>query len=252
MKPVIGISNEGVVLRVGGQRVRLVPDSAASQTSPRGSYVYGHYDEQGVPFYIGKGTSRRAWNDSRHPLWHRYVDKHLNGKYVVKILADGLSDDEVEDLESQWIAQESDTLVNWINFGRKTDFTLLDRVNLLRDANRNLISRARSLEKTRPDEAIALYHQAIEKIEGYAAVQPEQGLIGMLLDEERAECGIQGELVALDRLTLLLVRAGKHLEAGAAADDYFAKYRADEDLQSALAIKKRVARKPRGEGNGSA
>ena len=69
-----------------------------------------------MPFYIGKGTGRRAWQDDCHPLWHRYVKNHLQGKYSVVILADDLTADRAEELESAWITQESETLVNWINF----------------------------------------------------------------------------------------------------------------------------------------
>ena len=238
-----GMTGEGITLRVSEQESRkLVPLSTASQTTPRRNYVYGHFDEREVPFYIGKGTGRRAWNDSRHPLWHRYVNSHLNGKYIVKILADDLAPDEAETLEAEWISQESDTLVNWVNFGRETNFAILDHYHALQSANRSLISHARTLEKGLPNEAVALYRQAIENIGAYASLQPEQGMVGQLLDEERAELGISGELVALDRLTLCLVRLGKIAEAAAAADEYFAKYRADEKLQAAAAIKRRVSR----------
>jgi len=236
-------TGEGVSLRVGDEPLpRLVADLSASQIAPRRSYVYGHFDERGTLFYVGKGTGRRAWNDSRHPLWHRYVEKHLQGKYVVKILIDNLTHEDAETLESKWIAQESETLVNWINFGRKTDFAVLDRYHSLRNTNCDLIATGRPLEKERAEEAIAIYRRAIDNISAYASLQPEQGLVGKLLDEERAEVGLSGELVALDRLTLCLVRLGRHVEAATAAEQYFALYRRDVCLQSATTIQKRVTK----------
>lgn len=243
MKVRAGITGEGITLRIGNEPPpRLAADPHADQAAPRLSYVYGHYDERGTLFYVGKGTARRAWDDSRHSLWHRYVERHLKGKYFVKILADNLSPEDAEALESEWIAQESETLVNWINLGRKTDFAALDRYHSLRSANRSLIATARPFEKDRAEDAIAIYRQAIENISAYAALQPERGLVGQLLDEERAETGLSGELQALDRLTLCLTRLGKHYEAGAATDQYFAKYRLDATLQGAIAIQKRVAK----------
>jgi hypothetical protein len=238
-----GITGEGISLRLSDRPPeRLKPDPRANQVSPSRSYVYGHATSEGVLFYIGKGTGRRAWDDSRHPLWHRYVQKHLSGVYNVLILADNLSPDQAESLESEWITQESETLVNWINFGRKTDFEALDRFHKLRDANRMFIQESKGLEKSDPEEAIARYYKAMLAIANYARIKTESGLIGLLLDEERSEVGYSGEIVVLDRLTLLLARQGRGREAAAAAEEYFSQYRADASLSAATSIRKRVSR----------
>lgn len=249
MKLRAGITGEGISLRIGDAEVpRLEPLATADQIKPRRCYVYAHYDVNGTPFYIGKGVARRAWDDSRHPLWHRYVERHLGGKYTVRILMDDLSQEQAEELESQWIAQESETLVNWINFGRKTNFEALKEFHAHRNANRELIAATRPIESSDPERAIATYYQAIANISSYATLKTEDGLVGRLLDEERQELGFSGELEALDRLTLCLSRLGRGAEAKAATERYFAEYKADQSLRLAESIKRRVAKAARGKG----
>ena len=246
MKIYTEVSNQGIRISVGDRELkRLTPSSDALQDTPRRCYVYAHYDEPGVPFYVGKGTARRAWDEARHPLWHRFVNGRLRGKYTIRILADDLSAEEAEELESRWIAQESETLVNWINIGRKTDFEALDRFHALRDANRSLIAAARALERDDPERAIADYRLAVKNIAAYATLRTESGLLGQLIDEEKQERGLAGELAAIDRLTLCLCRTGRLHEAREAAEAYFAVYRADAELRASAAIFKRLSRAPR-------
>lgn len=237
------ITNSGISLQLSDEAaLRLEPSSKADQRHPRECYVYAHYDEKGIPFYIGKGIDRRAWKDKRHHLWHRYVDNHLEGKYSVRILEDNLSPAEAEELESEWIAQESETLVNWINFGRKTDFEALDRFHKLRKSNCELIASARPYEKVDPERAVSIYREAIENIADYAMITYEGGLIGQLLEEKRSELGYSGELEALDRLTLCLTRLRKSSAALSAAEEYFEKFRADKSLKLAETIMRRVTK----------
>ena len=235
------IINEGILIGIGNKMSEyLKPSPLADQERPKKYYVYGHFDEHGVPFYIGKGTGRRAWNDDRHGLWHRYAQNHLNGKYSVVILVDDLTSDQAEHIESLWIAQESETLVNWINYNRETDFEAIERYHNLRNSNRQLIALAREQEKLNSDEAISLYYKALENIESYATIQAELGLVGSLLNESRKENGINGEIQILDRLTLCLGRSGRETEAIEVTKQYFKKYRADQALSAAVRIKKRI------------
>jgi len=243
----LGANNLGITLSVGDQASnRRTRNLVADQINPRQSYVYAHLDEHGTPFYVGMGVGRRAWTDDRHYLWHRYVEKHLKGKYSVVVLEDNLTPEQAEEIESIWIAQESETLVNWINMSRPTDFKASARYHELRNANLALIAKAKGKEKTDPEGAVLLYQQALQRLADYAPIQPDCGLVGKLIDEDIAENGLRGELQILDRLTLCLVRLGRGAEANAAAASYFAAYRRDNQLSGAQKIAQRVAKATHG------
>jgi hypothetical protein len=68
-------------------------------------YVYGHYiSGSDVPFYIGKGTGRRAYHKyDRSKFWKSLVTKY--GGYDVKILYENLTNEEALAIEKQLIAQ---------------------------------------------------------------------------------------------------------------------------------------------------
>jgi len=242
MKIKFDINNLGISISVESDgiptkdSVRVPPD----QSKPSGFYVYGHYDINGSLFYVGKGIGKRAWSKERHPLWRRYVSYHLSGKYEVKIIADSMTTEEVEELEAEIIAKYSDHLVNWQNMGRLTDFKLLEHYHALRDANRRLIQETKALESTQPNLAVEQYKKAIEKTSEYAFLDFEQGLVGQLLREEANELGRNGELEALDRLTLCLIKLGKSSEAGEHTGAYFSRFKRDLLLKSSEKIIKRI------------
>lgn len=235
-------SDFGLSVHAGGDSSRAKDNSSnVSQSKPRRFYVYVHLAEDGTPFYIGKGTARRAWkNDKRHPLWHRYVDKHLGGKYSVKILEDNLGSDEAEYLENDWMSKEADTLVNWVSFGRKIDYEATTEYWDLRKAGRTLAAEAKELEKDNPEKAVELYSQALRNIKNYAYLTFESGLVGQLIKEEKKEKGVQGDIDILNRLTICLVKLKRNDEARAIANQYFDDYRSDANLKSAENIKKRI------------
>lgn len=228
MKMSVRLTNLGVVVSSSeGNQKRLEPSPDADQDHPRKHYIYAHLDDRGEIFYIGKGSGRRAWSTKRQSIWHRYVDKHLGGKYSVRILQDNLSLEETEQLEADWIDQHSDTLVNWISPGRVLDFDASQRYHQLRNANRSLIQQAKALEKDDLEQAAAMYMQAIDAIAGYVSISTEKGLVARLLEEETAELGPWGEVEALDRLIMCLIRLGRPKEAAERAQSYFARYKGD-------------------------
>jgi hypothetical protein len=85
-----------------------------------------------------------------------------------------------------------------------------------------------------------MYIQAVEAIQSYAFITYEKGLVGQLLKEEAAELGVCGEINALDRLTLCLIKRGRPAEAVQHTDNYFALYRRDLQFGVAKRIAKRV------------
>lgn len=253
MKLTVKLTNLGIKLSLddddGPKPLKSVLD--ANQDKPRKNYVYAHMDSTGKIFYIGKGTGRRAWSTDRHPIWCRYVEKHLGGKYQVRILEDNLSAGEAEELEADWIAQCSGDLVNWVNMGRETDFKTLDRYHRLRDANRILIQQAKSIEDQDLERAVNMYVQAIKATPEYAFIDYEKGLVGQLLAEEADELGRNGELEALRRLTICLIKLKRPTEADQHAKRYFVLFRRDLQSPSTQRIMKRIEKalsrnKPKG------
>lgn len=239
----VRLTNSGIQVSLGeGDEKRLEPIVGTPQDQPRRSYVYAHLTREGRYFYIGKGIGKRAWSDDRHALWHRYVEKHLNGEFSVLILQDNLAAEEAEEIESNWIAQESEALVNWISFGRKFDYPKLELFHKLRNANLELIAKAKATEKTDMEYAVGLYLNAISAIDQYIDIEYETGVVGQLLREEKAETGRWGELGAIDRISLCLVKLGRADEAATHVENYFKRFPADYRLASSERIFTRISK----------
>jgi len=242
MKTKFDINNLGISISIGAgdTQEKNIGNTNPSQRKPSGFYVYGHYDFNGSIFYVGMGRGKRAWDKDRHPLWVRYVNCHLSGEYEVRIIADSMTAEEAEEFEAKLIAEHGDRLVNWVNMGRSTDFKKLEHYHALRDANRRLIQETKALEKMKPELAVDQYKKAIEKTAEYAFLEFEQGLVGQLLREQANEFGRNGELEALDRLTLCLIKLGRVSEAAEYTTIYFSRFKRDLLLKASEKINKRI------------
>lgn len=82
--------------------------------TPSGSYVYIHRRAtDSTPFYVGKGTGKRAWTSwDRSAHWLNVAKKN---NVIIEIVRDGLSDEKAFDLEVETIKsiKENHLLVNY-------------------------------------------------------------------------------------------------------------------------------------------
>jgi len=75
-------------------------------------YVYAHIENvTNKVFYIGKGKGNRAWSKHRDLYWKEHVKK-LKNNYAVRILHDKLTERESVDIETDYLLQHRDTVIN--------------------------------------------------------------------------------------------------------------------------------------------
>jgi hypothetical protein len=204
-------------------------------------YVYVHRGKAGKIFYVGEGTGRRAWSTDRHIYWTHYVEHHLNGKYDVEIVRDGLTKEEAESLESELMDRHGPDLVNWINWSRADDFKALDTFNALRDANRKFVAETNAIEKTSLENAATRYREALARMHEYESLVLMHGLLGKLIAELEPQTNV-GDPTILNRLTMCLVKLGRAPEAAAVANQYFSKFPAARNTGAGRAVSARIER----------
>jgi hypothetical protein len=74
-------------------------------------YVYIHkLATDGKPFYVGKGSGKRAWSKQRNQFWKNVANKH---GFSVEIVKDGLTEIEAYELEAKLVSEYGrDNLTN--------------------------------------------------------------------------------------------------------------------------------------------
>lgn len=240
MRYSIQFTNLGIQLSIGDDGAVPRKSTSVDQENPKGYYVYAHVDRAQNVFYIGKGTGKRAWSKKRHGLWTRYVERHLHNDYSIEILQDDLSEEDAEFWEAQWISRYGSQLVNWANSEREIDLAACELYWQRRNANKALLQQARLTESTDLEQAATMYIDVIGAILSYERIKMEKGLVGQLLLEEEQETGRFGEIEALDRLTICLLKLGRIREAARRVEEYFAIFKGDLNRAAADRIKKRT------------
>lgn len=111
-------------------------------------YVYIHTKPDGTPFYVGKGTGRRAYmKTNRNKHWKNTISKYEN--YRVDIFKDKLNENDANNLEIILIKAfgrmdlSLGTLVNMTNGGECGN----DRPTKHKDETKKKISKAMSIIK---------------------------------------------------------------------------------------------------------
>jgi hypothetical protein len=86
-------------------------------------YVYAHIDkETKVPFYVGIGQGKRAFDKSRNDFWKSFIEKYSQD-YKVELIAENIEEEEALSLENLFITKlgkaqnGSGILLNWTDGG---------------------------------------------------------------------------------------------------------------------------------------
>lgn len=219
-----------------------------SEMDKKNFYVYGHFDKEGNIFYIGKGTGRRAWSKkNRHSVWEYYVQKCLLNYYKVEIFKDDLEEDTALEIEEELIAHYGKQLINWQNYGRVFNQEILGKYWELRNRNKSLIEICNVLEKIDIEIAIDGYRKAIIATSEYFNLDWEEDSlvkrINDMMNSEKEGGGKNGEIAAIDRLTICLCKLGHLEEAKKEAEKYFSLFPYDKVYSAYERIIKRVNKK---------
>jgi hypothetical protein len=133
------------------------------------------------------------------------------------------SEDDALEYEGQLITDYGPQLVNWINPGRQFDYKALELFHRLRKANRLFIASIRMAEATDTEAAIASYRIALTRLDEYAYLVLESGLVAELTSEIRSNCHIDNtDLIPLERISLLLFKSSRFAQLISEIDEFFA------------------------------
>ena len=201
-------------------------------------YVYAHRGPDGV-FYIGKGVERRVVSlDGRHSVWHTYVRRRCGGAVTASILDWFATNDEAEDVEAALIIEFGANLVNWNNPSRGFDYPAIAEFHRQRNLNRELMTRAKEIEKIDLTQAIDMWKTALLAMYDYESIVMERGVVAEM---NEIDC-CRGDVKILDRLLMLLNRAGRYGEVSEYVDGYLSHFPKSTSKPKWSSIVRRVDR----------
>lgn len=225
-------------------------------------YVYGHFDMDGNVFYIGKGTGKRANEKSLHArgeIWVYYVQKHLNNQFEVKILHNDLTTEQAECIEWDYISKYGKELINWQNPHAGFNYTLSRPYNDIRGKISEFLNKCKEVEKSGDlTQAIFGYREVIKDLKEvydiplhfddgieltlcqriYKEMQEYKVSIGLIGSDGR-----NGEIDAINRLTMCLCKLGLIEDARKETVDYFNNFPTEIVYMDFIATIKRVFKK---------
>lgn len=89
-------------------------------------YVWLHIDDQGVPFYVGRGRNDSAWTIHGGFAWEWFVRNKLGGEYRVAMLAHSIDEKRSQQLREAALEHYGLQLLNAANYARGMNFQALE------------------------------------------------------------------------------------------------------------------------------
>src|SRR5688572_3039002 len=123
-------------------------------------YVYMHLDDQGEPFYVGRGRGATAWEANGGPAWEWFVRERLGGCYHVLVLAKDLTDEQSAQTLEELLAAYGPRLLNVANCHRGMNYAALETNGRLRKQLRPFYDQIEKI--LNPNERLAMARQAID------------------------------------------------------------------------------------------
>jgi len=138
-------------------------DSVDMQCKPGKCCVYVHKGNDGVVFYVGKGTGNRSHSKDRQPEWHWWVANKLAGQYTVAIMRENISDEDALTIEDALMKEHRNTIINRQNWHEPCDKEKMRAHGEAGRASTEHQRKAQALDKAgNLDAAIVEYQTAYE------------------------------------------------------------------------------------------
>ena len=144
-------------------------------------YVYLHLDNEGVPFYAGRGRNDRAWTVDGGSAWRWFVEHHMGGEVPVCILSQNLDEYSSEDLLEQVKTRHGLSLLIRANGHRGMDYKALDAYW---EAKKNLRPYYDMIRNEKDDDIrLDIAIEAQEQMYQLDTYKTEHGRFGAIADE---------------------------------------------------------------------
>lgn len=199
--------------------------SVDQHCKPGKFYVYTHKDKDGTVFYVGKGTSDRAYSRERSPEWLEYLNKRSDGKFTVEIIRDGISEEDALEIEDAVMKMHGGTIINRVNPHAPYDSTKFRAYCEAQRGFGETLKRATNFQKAKEfDKAIPEFEAAyVHHVEMVRNADYDLGARNGL---KSAAFAYHPTSALADGYSMVLAKAGRNRELVAFAERYFRDYAA--------------------------